>query len=69
MLTELDTTTYSICKAVIFYADNCVISESYESYNGRVSHRDTIILSWERAIGHKWPYITNLFVTVAAYIT
>lgn len=34
------TTTYSICKAVIFYADNCVISESYESYKWEsLTHR------------------------------
>lgn len=30
--TLMCTITYSICKAVIFYADNCVITESYESY-------------------------------------
>lgn len=33
-------TTYLICKAVIFTADNCVISESYESYKWKsLTHR------------------------------
>ena len=39
--------------------------------NGRVSLIDTIILSWEKAIGHEWLYIRDLFTTGAAapYIT
>lgn len=34
--------------------------------NGSVSHTIVIILKLERAKGHKWPYITNLFMTEAA---
>lgn len=54
----------TIGKAVIFYADKCVIRESYECFRQKsLAHTQSIIPGWDRAIGHIWLYITYLFMS------